>query len=489
MRAARIFIEESKELGVFDKIRQVRVDLYGSLAATGIGHGTDTAILLGLEGETPEGVDTDTIKSRVDVIKETKSLTLGSNKISFDPKTNIVFHKESLPQHPNGMRLSTYDAEGDLLSVNEFYSIGGGFVVNEKTRVADNVYYKDARVDHALDPSSVDVSEIHFLNGKSKPQSKKGRPVSPSSPARTAQNFVRAALPFHNAASLLDICEKEKLSIAQVVYKNELQWRSSEEIKKRLLGIWDVMNKSIENGINSTETYLPGLLKVKRRSPALYKQLMANVGQQNGQPVPNLAKSPVLSALSVFAIAVQEENAAMRRVVTAPTNGAAGVVPSVLKCYLTFFSPPNRSLIDQEREYLLTAAAIGMLYKRGASISAAEGCQGEIGVATSMSAAGICAILGGTPQQVENAAEIGMEHSLGLTCDPVNGAVLIPCIERNAIGSVKAVTSAQLALNGDGSHKVSLDNVIETMRQTGLEMSHKYKETSLGGLAINVPVC
>ncbi|CAG8518878.1 12071_t:CDS:10 [Ambispora gerdemannii] len=498
MRAAKIFINDLKSHSVLEKVHSLRIDLFGSLALTGRGHGTPNAILMGMEGETPEGVETSTIASRVESIYNNGILNLdGSHPIQFEQK-HLIFHFfESLPQHPNGMRFCAFNKLGDLVATNEFFSIGGGFVVNEATQIrhGENLFYK-----------SYDKSTI--------------------SKTRTQQDMAvtRAALPFSNAKELLSVCKRENLTIAQVVYENELRWRSKKEISKKVMDIWETMNKSIENGCLSSEEYLPGKLQVKRRAPRLYEKLLRGLyssssaaasghghGHRNDITIslgndqithlstreilphplpkrqPKRSMLPALEYLSVYAISVNEENAAGGRVVTAPTNGAAGVIPAVLKYYLEFISTePEHDVM----EFLFTSAAIGMLYKRGASISAAEmGCQGEVGVACSMSAAAFTAVMGGTPEQVENAAEIGMEHNLGLTCDPIDGLVQIPCIERNALGAVKAVTAAQLALNGDGHHRVTLDQVIETMRQTGIDMQSKYKETSQGGLAVNVPVC
>ncbi|KAJ3385699.1 hypothetical protein HDU92_002926 [Lobulomyces angularis] len=507
MRAARIFVTELEEHNVLADTEQMRVDLYGSLALTGKGHGTDSAVLMGLEGENPESVDTTTIDKRIKDIENLKILNLNNfKKITFDVERHLNFHfRESLPQHPNGMRFSAFDKTGELIATNEFFSIGGGFVVNEKTtpitHQKENIFYKDNRIDHV----SLNLdSELHIEN-VTLDSEKKIISSDTTSITRTESTSISAALPFHDAESLLRVCERENLSIAQVVYKNELHWRSTEEIKARTLNIWNVMNQSIENGISAEEKYLPGTLHVRRRAPVLYKKLMAGLADYAGLTSPpsillhspssssvsnfNLVKNyersndvlikkpriykrsiPALDWINLYAIAVNEENAAGGRVVTAPTNGAAGVIPAVIK--------------------LLTSAAIGMLYKRGASISAAEmGCQGEVGVACSMAAAAFTAVMGGTVEQVENAAEIAMEHNLGLTCDPIGGLVQIPCIERNALGAVKAITAAQLSLNGDGYHRVSLDQVIETMRQTGIDMQSKYKETSQGGLAVNVPVC
>ncbi|CAG8459592.1 952_t:CDS:2 [Acaulospora morrowiae] len=449
MRAAKIFITDLKKHKIFDKVDRVRIDLYGSLALTGKGHGTPAAILMGMEGEIPDSIDTT---------------------------------KEELPQHPNGMRFLAFDREGEPLINGEFFSIGGGFVVNEITiqKHGDNVFYK------AYDKSSVDLQR-----------------------SKQDEAVTFAALPFRNASELLQVCNRESMTIAQVVYRNELHWRSESEIRRKLMDIWNTMDQSIKNGCLNDEEYLPGSLKIRRRAPGLYRNLLKGSMQTNAFVSHNITKPPIagdskeiieflshntrkklnllaLDFLSLYAIAVNEENAAGGRVVTAPTNGAAGIIPAVLKYYLDFISEnPEKDIMT----FLFTSAAIGMIYKRGASISAAEmGCQGEVGVACSMSAAGLAAVMGATPKQVENAAEIGMEHNLGLTCDPINGLVQVPCIERNALGAVKAVAAAQLALNGDGYHRVTLDQVIETMRQTGIDMKSKYKETSQGGLAVNVPL-
>ncbi|KAI8331767.1 L-serine ammonia-lyase [Chlamydoabsidia padenii] len=474
MRAAKFFINDLKEHSLLDKVNSVRIDMFGSLALTGKGHGTDNAILMGIEGETPEGIET---------------------------STHLIFNYfKSLPQHPNGMRLCAFDKNTNMIATNEYFSIGGGFVVKEETQLdhGENVYYKQEN-------EKVDVAE------------------------RKEQDVAVVSLPFRNAEELVAVCNRENMTIAQVVYENELKWSTPAEIKEKLLRIWNTMDESIRNGVmaNTEEDRLPGGLNIRRRAPRLYQKLLkglyghvlTNTTYQDShiaisscdssttkhdyhygnEKLPSLSLSvlpkrrrkkfflPALDYLSVYAIAVNEENAAGNRIVTAPTNGAAGTIPAVLKYYLEFVSEsPEHDVM----EFLLTAAAIGMLYKRGASISAAEmGCQGEVGVACSMAAGGFAAVLGGTVEQVENAAEIGMEHNLGLTCDPVNGLVQVPCIERNALAAVKAVAAAQLALNGEGYHRVSLDQVIETMRQTGMDMMSKYKETSQGGLAVNVPLC
>ncbi|KAJ2083633.1 hypothetical protein H4R24_000691 [Coemansia sp. RSA 988] len=521
MRAGKIFVQDLVDHKILNKVVSIKIDLYGSLALTGIGHGTPNATLMGLEGELPETVPTETIISRVESMQDTNTITLnGVHRIRFNPDKDMTLHYyESLPQHPNGMRFTVFNQNGDMLATNEYFSIGGGFVVNEKTQVAhgENVYYRDSKHD-LLHMQSTQPATESIANETQVDE-------------RTQQDLITAALPFSTGTGLIKLCEREGLSIAEVVFLNELQWRSREDVINSACRIWNVMDDSIRRGCLSSESKLPGRLNVNRRAPRLYQNLMRGIYDSTGHGAISAAKNPMISDgssfsatapsilettltsmqrnellgvfkkkqrirrphlphidyLSVYAIAVNEENAAGGRVVTAPTNGAAGVIPAVLKYYLEFLSEdPSRDVI----EFLFTSAAIGMLYKRGASISAAEmGCQGEVGVACSMSAAAFAAVMGGTPAQVENAAEIGMEHNLGLTCDPVDGLVQIPCIERNALGAVKAVTAAQLALQGDGSHRVSLDQVIETMRQTGHDMMKKYKETSQGGLAVNVPIC
>ncbi|KAI7871718.1 L-serine ammonia-lyase [Spinellus fusiger] len=508
MRAAKIFINDLKHHNVLERVRTLRVDMFGSLALTGKGHGTPEAILMGIEGETPDRVETPTIKSRVEDIHTNKSIQLdGVHRIHFDPEKHLVFNYfKALPQHPNGLRFCAYDASANLVATNEYFSIGGGFVVNDATQLAhgENVYYRQD------------------MEARKEKQNKQVVAVA----ERTQQDIAVVALPFKNAEELLAVCKRENMTIAQVVYENELKWSTPEDIRVKLLKIWNTMDESIRHGVMaSPQEFLPGGLNVRRRAPALYSKLLKGLygpvatqptymdnqiplpasqtphASPSCSPVPSLPLSlsvlpkrqrkrfflPALDYLSVYAIAVNEENACGGRVVTAPTNGAAGTIPSVLKYYLEFISEnPERDAM----EFLLTTAAIGMLYKRGASISAAEvGCQGEVGVACSMAAAGFTAVMGGSVDQVENAAEIGMEHNLGLTCDPIGGLVQVPCIERNALAAVKAMAAAQLALNGEGDHRVSLDQVIETMRQTGVDMMSKYKETSQGGLAVNVPMC
>ncbi|KAI8377550.1 serine dehydratase alpha chain-domain-containing protein [Radiomyces spectabilis] len=510
MRAAKFFVDDLKKHNILDQVDTIRVDMFGSLALTGTGHGTPDAILMGLEGEVPDLIEPSSTKSRIKDIYQNKSLRLnGSHRIEFDPEKHLIFNYfKSLPQHPNGMRFCVFDKAGNLKATNEYFSIGGGFVVNDATQLqhGDNVYYKHE-----------DGEGSKAMAGRRK------------------QDAAVVTLPFRNADELLDVCKREKMTIAQVVFENELRWSTPEEIRAKLLRLWNTMDESIRNGVMAAPNdHLPGALKVPRRAPALYSKLLKGLYgplpdrtayNDSRIPIPSTSLTeslkdskslheqdhayssakfplslsvlpkrqrkrfflPALDYLSVYAIAVNEENACGGRVVTAPTNGAAGTIPSVLKYYLEFISEhPEHDVM----EFLLTTAAIGMLFKRGASISAAEvGCQGEVGVACSMAAAGFTAVMGGTVDQVENAAEIGMEHNLGLTCDPISGLVQVPCIERNALAAVKAIAAAQLALNGEGDHRVSLDQVIETMRQTGADMMSKYKETSQGGLAVNVPLC
>ncbi|HEU4626546.1 MAG TPA: L-serine ammonia-lyase [Steroidobacteraceae bacterium] len=431
MRAAREFALGLQRDGLLAATQEITVRLYGSLALTGAGHGTDRAILLGLEGAQPETVDPDSIEPAVQRIRATGRLNvLGEHDTAFDEPMQLLFMRsERLPGHSNGMRFSALGAERKVLREESYYSIGGGFIAREGDTEA-------RESDRAAPP-----------------------------------------YPFESAGELLTRCREHGLEIFELVWANERAWRSDEEIRAGLLRIWQVMQSCVARGFRQTGV-LPGVLKVRRRAPKLYRVLTESSG---GNPL------EVMDWVNAWALAVNEENAAGGRVVTAPTNGAAGIVPAVMHYYERFHPGANEEGIIR---FLLTAGAIAMLYKKNASISGAEmGCQGEVGVACSMAAAGLVAALHGTNEQVENAAEIGMEHNLGLTCDPVAGLVQIPCIERNAMGSVKAINAARLAMRGDGSHKVSLDQVIATMRQTGADMSAIYKETSQGGLAVNVPEC
>ncbi|MFI4968374.1 MAG: L-serine ammonia-lyase [Gammaproteobacteria bacterium] len=432
MRAARQFLLDLEEKGLLEKTAQVAVQLYGSLALTGKGHGTDRAILLGLEGETPDGVNPDSIAGRLDHIRKSGKLKLlGKHEIAFDEALDILFHRDQvLPKHSNGLRFTALDKTKQTLFTDEFYSIGGGFIVRSSEMEGD-----------------------------------------------AAAADVKLPYPFNSGDELLALCAKHKLSIAQLMMANEKAWRSEADTRAGLIRIWEVMKACVARGMREGGV-LPGGLKVIRRAPILHARLAAQ------------KKTTALDAmdwLNLWALAVNEENAAGGRVVTAPTNGAAGIIPSVMHYYMRFVEGADEEGVIR---FLLTAAAMGMLYKQNASISGAEmGCQGEVGVACSMAAAGIVAAMEGSDAQIENAAEIGMEHNLGLTCDPVGGLVQIPCIERNAMGSVKAINAARLAMHGDGQHRVSLDQVIATMRQTGNDMRSIYKETSLGGLAVNVTEC
>ncbi|MCC5865942.1 MAG: L-serine ammonia-lyase [Wenzhouxiangella sp.] len=433
MRAAATFLQRLSAADCLPRVARVRIDLFGSLGHTGRGHGTDRAVLLGLEGELPDRVDPDHITRRMAEIVDAGRLRLaGEHEIAIHLRDDLIFHKrQTLPHHSNGMRFTALDAAGDTLLSRDYYSVGGGFVVNADEAAADRI-------------------------------------VADRTPL---------AYPYRTGDELLAICDNEGLRISDVMLANEQAWRSEEEIRSGLLAIWQAMQNCVERGLEQTG-YLPGGLKVARRAPTLFRKLKHRAREDNLDQ---------LDWINLYALAVNEENAAGGRVVTAPTNGAAGIIPAVLHYYRRFVAGADE---DGVIEFLLTAGAIGILYKENASISGAEvGCQGEVGVACSMAAGGLTAALGGTMGQVENAAEIGMEHNLGLTCDPVAGLVQIPCIERNAMGAVKAVNATRMAMAGDGKHRVSLDKVIKTMRDTGRDMKSKYKETSRGGLAVNVIEC
>lgn len=443
MTAASRFLEEvlsgdwPRPAGV--KVDRIRVSLHGSLAYTGVGHGTDRAVILGLVGETPQTVDPDKTDAAIDAISASKRVSPpGHPAYRFDPAVDLVLDRKTpLTGHANGMAFNAYDADDRLLLKRIYYSIGGGFVVSEEEL------------------------QRQKTKGAEKPA-------------------VRVPYPFKNAVEMLAMAGKSGLSIAEMKRLNEETHMPREKLDEGLDAIWAAMLGCIDRGL-SQDGIMPGGLKVRRRARALHDKL--NEEWRTNRPNPLLAND----WLSIYAMAVNEENAAGGRVVTAPTNGAAGTLPAVLRYWLHFHPEADQPSI---RDFLLTAAAIGGIIKTNASISGAEvGCQGEVGSASAMAAAGLCAVMGGTPEQVENAAEIALEHHLGMTCDPVGGLVQVPCIERNALGAVKAVTAASLAIKGDGSHFVPLDAAIETMRQTGLDMSEKYKETSLGGLAVNVVEC
>ncbi len=437
MRAGARFVRRWLEVpGRLDDVVRVRAEVFGSLALTGRGHGTDKAVMMGLEGHMPNQIDPDIIPDALIRIRGDKRIRLGgTHEIAFDEKSDLVMNKrQKLPFHTNGMRFTAYDAEGAVIATRDYYSVGGGFVVNEDEAAEDRIV--------------ADTTDVPY--------------------------------PFSSGDELIAQANTHGLSIAKLMLENEKVWRSEDEIRDGLRELWAAMQSCVARGIRQTGT-LPGGLHVTRRAPALHAELSSKPEAGMRDPL------TVLDWVNLYALAVNEENAAGGRVVTAPTNGAAGILPSVLHYYDRFC--PN-STEQGIFDFLLTASAVGILYKENASISGAEvGCQGEVGVACSMAAAGLTAALGGTPSQIENAAEIGMEHNLGLTCDPIGGLVQIPCIERNAMGAVKAINASRMAFRGDGKHKVSLDKVIRTMRDTGRDMRDKYKETSRGGLAVNVIEC
>ncbi|BDB25911.1 L-serine ammonia-lyase [Cupriavidus sp. P-10] len=435
MRAALMFAQGLERDGLLPQVASVRVELYGSLGATGKGHGTDKGVMLGLMGESPDTIDPDSIDTRLAALRKSRELSLlGRHIVPFVEKEHIAFYRrEALAEHPNGMKFHAFDSGGASLREARYLSVGGGFVV---TAGAPNTQVLAA-----------------------------------------AQQLPH---PFRSGKDMLEMAQASGKSIARLMLENELTWRSEQEVFDGLLHIWDVMQACVARGCR-TDGELPGPFKVKRRAPELFRSLTERAERTLSDPL------SVMDWVNLYAIAVNEENAAGGRVVTAPTNGAAGIIPAVLHYYDRFVPGANKQGVV---DFLLTAGAIGLLYKLNASISGAEvGCQGEVGVACSMAAGALAAVQGGSPAQVENAAEIGMEHNLGLTCDPVGGLVQIPCIERNAMASVKAVNAARMALRGDGTHYVSLDSVIKTMRETGADMKTKYKETARGGLAVNIVEC
>jgi L-serine dehydratase len=436
MRAARRFAERLEQEGHLAQTASVKVELFGSLGFTGKGHGSDKAILLGLEGDEPATVDVDSASGRVARVMETKRIKLlGKHEVAIDLGSQLIFHRrEKLPLHSNGMRFTAYAAGGATIVERIFYSVGGGFVVDQS-----------------------------------------GAPADGSTPA----DQVKVPYPFNSADELLKLSVEHGMSLSSLMLENEKALAPEAEVKRRIDEIWQAMDGCVKRGCER-EGILPGGLKVKRRAAALHRKMKSD-------PAGGSDPLVIMDWVNLFALAVNEENAAGGRVVTAPTNGAAGIVPAVIMYYRKFL--PNAD-DDGTMRFLLTSAAIGALYKKNASISGAEvGCQGEVGVACSMAAGALAEVMGGTPAQVENAAEIGMEHNLGLTCDPIGGLVQVPCIERNAMGAVKAINAARLALQGDGTHKVSLDKVIKTMWRTGADMSSKYKETARGGLAVNIIEC
>ncbi|MGO1540233.1 MAG: L-serine ammonia-lyase [Luteimonas sp.] len=437
MRAAARFVERwLVEPGRLADVARIRAEVFGSLALTGRGHGTDKALMMGLEGNMPNLIDPDIIPGTLERIRGQKRIRLhGSHEIAFEEKRDLLMNKrQKLPYHTNGMRFAAFDAEGNEIASRDYYSVGGGFVVNQDEAAEDRIVADTTTVPH----------------------------------------------PFSSGDDLLARARETGLSIAQMMFENEQCWRSADEIRDGLRELWAAMQSCVQRGIRQGGT-LPGGLNVSRRAPSMHAELSSRPEAALRDPL------TTLDWVNLYALAVNEENAAGGRVVTAPTNGAAGIIPAVLHYYDRFCPGSNEQGVF---DFMLTAAAVGILYKENASISGAEvGCQGEVGVACSMAAAGLTAALGGTPVQVENAAEIGMEHNLGLTCDPIGGLVQIPCIERNAMGSVKAINASRMAFRGDGTQKVSLDKVIKTMRDTGRDMQDKYKETSRGGLAVNVIEC
>ncbi len=437
MRAAARFVARWLEQpGRLGEVERIKAEVFGSLALTGRGHGTDKAVMMGLEGHYPHQIDPDVIPASLERIRREKRLRLkGTHEIGFDEKRDLVMNKrQKLPYHTNGMRFTAFGAGDEVIATRDYYSVGGGFVVNQDDAARDRIV--------------ADATDV--------------------------------AYPFNSGDELLARSARSGLSIAQMMFENEKSWRSGDEITHELREIWKAMQRCVERGIRQEGT-LPGGLHVSRRAPALYRELSSKPEAAMRDPL------TTLDWVNLYALAVNEENAAGGRVVTAPTNGAAGIIPAVLHYYDRFIPGSNEAGVFT---FLLTASAIGILYKENASISGAEvGCQGEVGVACSMAAGGLVAALGGNSSQIENAAEIGMEHNLGLTCDPIGGLVQIPCIERNAMGAVKAINASRMAMRGDGKHKVSLDKVIKTMRDTGRDMQDKYKETSRGGLAVNVIEC
>ncbi|PAU52516.1 L-serine ammonia-lyase [Pseudomonas sp. PIC25] len=435
MRAAALFVQALGERRLLARVTRVEVKLYGSLSATGVGHGTDNAVIMGLMGEWPDRIDPRQIAPRIAALKETGSLLLaGERPVAFDWARDMRLLDENLPYHPNAMTLIACDDNGELHS-DTYYSVGGGFVVDAEQAAAGQ-----------LD-----------------------------------QDHTRLPYDFSSAVELLQLCRQHGLRVSELMLENEKAWRSEADIRAGLMRLWQAMRECVDNGL-SEEGILPGGLNVRRRAAKLHRSL-----QELGKPNVIGSTMSAMEWVNLFALAVNEENAAGGRMVTAPTNGAAGIIPAVLHYYMKF----NPDACDDDVvRFFLGAAAVGILCKKNASISGAEvGCQGEVGSACAMAAAGLAEVLGATPEQLENAAEIGLEHNLGLTCDPVGGLVQVPCIERNAIAAVKAINAAQMALRGDGEHFISLDRVIRTMRDTGADMHDKYKETSRGGLAVSAIEC
>lgn len=445
MRAASDFIDSVLRSGRITDSRRVQIDLFGSLGATGSGHATDTAVMLGLSGFAPDTVETASIAPTIERIREREEIVLaGTHTIAFNPGRDTIFRPLTMrPEHPNAMRLTLYDAEGEILETAGYYSIGGGFVMR----------HDDGDV---LTPVPAPVERAREM-----------------------------PYPFTTGDTLLEHCRASGLSIAELMLENERAWREPEETVEALRHIWQVMCDCVDAGI-STDGVLPGGLRVKRRAKVWHDRLLAREAART----PGEDRLDGMEWVNLFALAVNEENAAGNRVVTAPTNGAAGIIPAVMHYYDRFVHRDDSDGLPWGVRFLLTAGAIGIIIKSNASISGAEvGCQGEVGSACAMAAAGFAAVIGATSEQIENAAEIGIEHNLGLTCDPVGGLVQIPCIERNAMASVKAINAARMSIHGDGSHHISLDTAVETMRATGADMSDKYKETAMGGLAVAYVEC
>ena len=446
MIAARQFACHLQATVGLAAVHGVTVELFGSLSATGVGHGTDRAVLLGLAGHEPDHIDPAQIAPTIAQIRSSGALALlGERTVPFIEKDHLLFRRKSLPLHPNGLCFHAFNAQGEEIAVGAYYSVGGGFVI-------------DAAGQRVLNTAAIAQPDA-------------------------AGHGQGLPYPFRTGADLLAQCHTTGLTMAQIMAANEEHWRSRTEVRRQLMAVWHTMASAVQRGCAATGT-LPGHLQVRRRAAELHKSLSSHPEAALRDPL------AMLDWVNLYAMAVNEENAAGGRVVTAPTNGAAGVIPAVLHYYVNFLQGAKEAKDDGIATFLLTAGAIGIIYKENASLSGAEvGCQGEVGVACSMAAGALAAVMGGSPEQIENAAEIGMEHNLGMTCDPVGGLVQIPCIERNAMGAIKAINAARMALRGDGQHVVSLDKVIKTMMQTGADMKAKYKETSRGGLAVNVVEC
>ncbi|MFT9009233.1 MAG: L-serine ammonia-lyase [Bifidobacterium sp.] len=480
MCAARAFAASLEQSGLIHKVRRIRITLYGSLALTGLGHGTDRAILAGLEGATPSDVDTDHMTVIVQECERSASLKLmGSDTIAFDYDADIVFERwKRMLLHPNGMRFEAYDAAKAMLDEQVWYSIGGGFIRQGTAHDPQVGLHDSATADDA------------WLGETTSPPSDTSQGNIADAPANEDIDSIPVPYDFRTCDELLALCDSRRMSIAEIMIANEMASRSQSDVLAGLDSIWRVMHACVQAGCTSNRATLPGGLRVPRRASHIYRSLKPAGVDVLGDSCHSLDAAlhgKDMEWVDLFALAVSEENASGGRIVTAPTNGSAGIIPAVLHYYWYFVDGSDMRGVER---FLLTAGAVGYLFKRNASISGAEvGCQGEVGSACSMAAAGLCAVLGGTPAQIENAAEVGIEHHLGLTCDPVAGLVQIPCIERNAMASMTAINAARISLLAEGKHMVSLDQAIKTMKQTGHDMMDKYKETSRGGLAVNVVEC